>query len=305
MSDISVSIVNYNAKESLRLCLSSLKNNNLKSELEIIVSDNDSIDGSVQMVEQEFPEVKLIKNGQNIGVAKARNQTLRLATGSYILFLDSDVEILPESIESMFLFLEENAQAGVVGPKVFFPNHRIQHSCNTSAPNLFSLFLNKILFFSNIRYFFYKTMIGSLYLGFRFSKVRKCAWLGGMCLFVRREVVDELEGVDEDYFLYYDDVDFCLRARQFGWDVYYLPDCNVIHHLSKGVGRSFNKNLYPKIYESELAFFHKHYGVLGKKIAGMLIIFGMYLRLLVAMPFFLKERVEAYLEVIKLVSTKT
>jgi GT2 family glycosyltransferase len=294
MIELSISIVNFNTKEPLRRCLKSIQNTIGELNYEVIVVDNNSKDGSAEMLRNEFAFVKLIANKENKGATVAKNQSFRQAKGRYVLILDSDIEILPGAIEEMFHFMDMNPKVGVLGPSVLFPNHQPQHSCNKSAPNLWSSFLNKFLFFANLRYRFYRSKLGDLYLKRRYNKPKEFVWLGGMCLLVRQELIQQIGGMDEIFFIYYDDTDFCLRTRNAGWKVYYLPSASVIHHMSKGVGQ-FSNFLYPKIFESELYFFKKYYGIFQVKICAIFIQLAMILRMLLVLSLFLLRIKRDYL----------
>jgi hypothetical protein len=304
MINLSISIVNFNTKEPLRRCLNSIQENIKGLSYEVIVVDNNSVDGSVQMLRDEFGFVKLIANQENKGATKAKNQSFTEAKGKYILILDSDIEILQRTVEEMFDFMENNPSVGILGPKVLFPNGQMQHSCNKSAPNLWSAFINKFFFFANLRYRFYRSKMGDLYLKRRYNKPEEFVWLGGMCLLVRKELIRQIGGMDENFFIYYDDTDVCLRAKNSGWKVYYLPSASVIHHMSKGVGQ-FSNFLFPKIFESELHFFRKHYGRFQSNVCAVFIQIAMVLRMFLTFPLFLlmvktgnlKKKMRAYWEV--------
>jgi GT2 family glycosyltransferase len=225
------------------------------------------------------------------------------------LILDSDIEILPTAVLAMTNFMETHPEVGVIGPQVLFPDLKLQHSCNKFAPNLFSVFLNKCFFFANLRYKFYRTKIGNLYLKVRYKWAEEFVWLGGMCLLARMEVIQQLKGMDENFFIYYDDTDFCLRARNAGWRIYYLPQASVIHHLGTGVGK-FSIFLFPKIFESELYFFRKHHGRFQEKICAILIQLSMFLRFLISLPLiflgikreYFTKRLNTYWQVLSLAS---
>jgi len=304
MLDLSISIVNFNTKEPLKQCLKSIQDNIKGLTYEVIVVDNNSKDGSVDMLKDEFAFVKLIVNEENRGAPVAKNQSFREAKGKYVLILDSDIEILPGAIMEMFHFMDMNPEIGILGPRVLFPNHHPQHSCNKSAPNLWSAFINKFLFFSNLRYKFYRSKIGSAYLKRRYSQPEEFVWLGGMCLLVRQEVIQQIGGMDENFFIYLDDTDFCLQTKNAGWKVYYLPSASVIHHMGKGVGQ-FSNFLYPKIYKGELYFFKKYYGKFQSDICAIFTQIAMIQRMLLVFPLFflglkrnyLWKRMQAYWKV--------
>lgn len=310
MIKLSISIVNFNTKNYLKKCLESIERNVHGIDYEVIVADNNSRDSSVEMLRRDYPWVYTIANKDNLGAPIAKNQTFKQAKGKYILILDSDIEILPGAIEEMLNFMDKHPKVGILGPSVMFPDNKPQHSCNKSVPTLWSAFGNKFFFFANLRYRFYRSTIGYIYLKKRYRQPEKFIWLGGMCLLVRKEVIQQLHGIDEKFFIYFDDTDFCLRANNAGWKVYYLPSASVIHYMSKGVGQ-FNTFLYPKMYEGELYFFKKHYGKFQMDICALFTQISMVLRIFFVVPLFLigikrdlRKRICAYWHVICLAGSK-
>jgi len=309
MLDLSISIVNFNTKELLRGCLNSIKNTIKGLNYEIIVVDNNSVDGSVEMLKNEFAHVKLIVNQDNLGASIAKNQSFKVARGKYVLVLDSDIEILPDAVNKLFDYMQAHENTGIASARVLFANLRPQHSCNKSVPNLLSVFMNKFFLFAALRYRFYKSKLGSVYLKARFNKPEEFSWLGGMCFLTRLELIKQLGGIDEGYFIYYDDTDFCLRAKQAGWKVMYLPFSLAIHHMGAGV-RQANFSLYSKIFESELHFFKKHYGKFKQKIFLCFVQLAMILRITIMFPFYflgikrfnLGQKMRAYLKVLSMVN---
>jgi GT2 family glycosyltransferase len=307
MLDLSISIVNFNTKELIRRCLNSIHNAIKGLNYEIIVVDNNSSDGSVDMLKNEFPHVKLIVNQDNLGASIAKNQSFKAACGKYVLVLDSDIEILPDAVNKLFDYIEANANIGIVSARVLFSNLRPQHSCNKSVPNLLSVFMNKFFLFASLRYKFYKSKLGSIYLKARFNKPEEFSWLGGMCFLTSMEVIKQLGGIDEGYFIYYDDTDFCLRAKKAGWKVMYLPFLLAIHHMGAGVKQA-KFSLYTKIFESELHFFKKHYGKLGQKIFLCFVQMAMILRIIIMFHIYLLgikrfnlgQRMHAYFKVLSM-----
>jgi GT2 family glycosyltransferase len=302
MPDVSISIVNFNSGEQLRQCLRSVRDNIKGVSYEVIVVDNASQDSSAEMIKADFAFVKPIVNNENKGAAFAKNQSFKEAQARYILILDSDIEILPGAVEAMLDFMERNNKAGITGPRVLFPNLKAQHSCNKSFPGLWSIFLNRIFFFASLRYRFYRSKIGSMYLRLRYNRREEFGWIGGMCLLARKELIRELGGMDEHFFIYYDDTDLCFRAKKRGWKVYYLPEASVIHHLSQSVGK-FSSFLFPKIYESELYFCRKHYGAFQAMVCARIIQASMFLRISMSYIFsgfkkdYFKTRIASYRQV--------
>jgi GT2 family glycosyltransferase len=292
MIQVSISIVNFNTREHLRRCLGSIQECLQDIRYEVVVVDNNSHDASVSMLKEEFPFVRCIANSENKGATIAKNQSFREMSGDYVLIIDSDIEILAGSIQSLLTFMRQNPAVGIVGPGVAFADGRPQHSCNKSIPTLWSCFLNKFFLFASLRYAFYRSKFAGSYFQ-KYRTPQECMWLGGMCLLVRREVIGQIGGMDERFFIYYDDTDFCLRAHNKGWKVYYLPSSAVIHHMGKGVGQ-FKNWLYPKIFESELYFFKKHYGSFQAKLCAFLIQMAVAPRMLCLYPLRLWNRKREY-----------
>ena len=282
---LSVSIVNFNTQEHLRRCLESIPRNVGCADYEVIVADNASADSSIRLIKDQYPKVKLIENKDNLGATIAKNQTFKIAQGKYILILDSDIEILPGAVSQMVKFLEQNPTVGIVGPSVSFGDNRPQHSCNKTAPTLWASFLNKFFLFARLRYGFYRSRLGGEYIKKRYAKPERFAWLGGMCLLARRDVIQATNGMDENYFIYYDDADFCLMAGKLGWQVWYLPGACVIHHMGKGVGQ-FKEFLFPKIFASELYFFKKHQGKQAARACAVFVCANMLARIAANLPVF-------------------
>jgi GT2 family glycosyltransferase len=231
--DISVVIVSFNTKELLRKCLISIKEQFCGVSYEIIVVDNDSKDGSVEMLEEEFPSVSLIKNNYNAGISRGNNQGIKASRSDYILLANPDLEIVSDNVGDLLDYMEANPKVGMLGPKIFLPNGDIQTSA-TSFPTLFTVLahhlgLKKLLPSDSAR----KLAIQS------FGKVlgnptckylrvyREAAdpeivdWVTSALLLIRKEVFSDIGYWDEDFFLYADEVDFQLRANKAGWRAVY------------------------------------------------------------------------------------
>lgn len=228
--DISVSIVSYNTRDFLRDCLRALQARVAEGEvtLEIIVIDNDSRDGSAEMVEAEFPEVRLKRAGSNLGYGRANNRALEDASGRYFFVLNSDTEVEAGALRAMRDFLDETPAAGAVGAQLILPDGEIQPSCATD-PKLSAVFWEQTyldrLFPNN------RITGGYSMTHWDYRDRREVEQVAGACLFVRREAWRAVGGFDPVYFMYFEDTDLCVRLRKAGWQIWFLPDARILHHL--------------------------------------------------------------------------
>ncbi len=224
---VSVIIVSYNTRGFLRRCLESLRQHGSELVREIIVIDNASGDGSVEMIEEDFPEVKLVRNPTNVGYAKAVNRGVKLAEGDYFLILNPDIEVLEEAVGELVSFMEEHRDVGIAGAKLLNPDGSLQMSCRTfytlPVVLLRRTFLGKI--FPNAA-----VVRRHLMADWDHACDREVDWVIGACLMVRREAYESVGGMDERFFLYFEDVDWCYRMKKHGWKVYYVHSAQMKHH---------------------------------------------------------------------------
>jgi len=223
---ISVVIVSYNARDTLRDCLTSLFTHPPDLEMEVFVVDNHSADGSAHMVKQKFPQVRLIANTENCGFAAANNQAFRLAKGSYVVLLNPDAFVKPGAIEAAVDFMERMPRCGVSGGRLVDPSGRLAPSARR-FPNwrakLFSLTgMSSRYPTSRV---FNRHDFGS----FAHDRPHEVDWVPGTFVVLRPKMLTEIGVFDERFFIYYEETDLCLRARQNGWKVYFVPDAEVIH----------------------------------------------------------------------------
>lgn len=236
MVDLSIVIVNWNGKELLKKCLASIFGNDPPISYEVFVVDNGSSDGSVFMVEEEFPQVKLIKNDQNLGFARANNQAIKKSQGRYILLLNNDTEIIPGALEGMVEFMDGTPSAGACCGKLFFPDMTHQVGFNVRRfPRLVNAFVE---YFWMNRFWLSNPFTKKFFMmGEDFNKIISVDQPAGACLMVRKEVVDTVGLLDEEFFILFEDVDWCWRIKKAGWKIYFLPQCRFVHHLSAAFKR--------------------------------------------------------------------
>lgn len=226
--ELTVIVVNWNTCELLRDCLRSVAVSEAQDDFSIIVVDNGSSDGSAEMVEREFPQVRLLRNRENLGFAKANNQALRMVSTPYACLLNSDVVVSPDTLKGMVDYMEESRGCVACAPALRLPSGHLQ--TGAAGYELTPLtFFNYFLFLSN----FWPKRFKGLYLDQKravFSGQPVVVdWLAGACLMVRTSVIEEAGLLDESIFLYSEDVEWCSRLRQKG-KILYLPDREVLHH---------------------------------------------------------------------------
>ena len=202
----------------------------LDLSLEIIVVDSASSDDSVQMVQDEFPQVQLIASRENLGYAKGNNTGVATASGRYLLILNPDTEVQLNALTEMINYMETNPRVGALGPQLLWPDGTIQSS-RRRFPTLGSLFWESTLlgqWFPNNRhaqsYHFVDTAP---------DRPQTVAWVVGAALFVRREAWQQVGPIDEEFFMYFEETDWCRRCVSAGWEIHYLPAAQIIHYEGK------------------------------------------------------------------------
>jgi GT2 family glycosyltransferase len=254
---LSVCIVTYQARDYLRDCLRSLFDNTRLDHLEVVVVDNGSHDQVGGMLAAEFPGVRLIENPENGGYTQPMNQLLRAAGGRYLLQLNPDTIILPGALDNLVGFLESRPEVGICGPKVLNRDLSLQKPCRRGEPRplaVFSYFLGLDRLFPRNRRF------GEYLLGYLDpDQIHPVAGVSGSCMLIRREVVDQIGYLDEQYFAYQEDADYCFRARQAGWEVYYVPTAQIIHYGGQGGSRVHPYRSIIAWHKSYWLFYRKHF----------------------------------------------
>ena len=225
--DISVVIVGWNAKHYLELCLESLMSARPRRSMEIIVVDNASSDGSPEMILARFPDVQLIQSRDNLGFAKGNNLALSQARGRYIALVNPDVIVFPGCLDALADFLDQNPSVGNVGPRVLNPDLTLQSSCRR-FPNLW----NNFCMATGLATAFKKSRLlsGEHMLYFPHDRILAVDVLVGCFWMVRREALDSVGLLDERFFMYGEDLDWCRRCWTAGWQVMFYPGALALHH---------------------------------------------------------------------------
>lgn len=228
--DVSICIVNWNVKDLLRACLDSIYKYTKDISFEVIVVDNDSGDGSIDMVRELFPQVRLMANEFNAGFTKANNQAIRLSKGKYIMLLNPDTELLDNSIQKMFHFMEQHGNCGAVGCKLLNSDGTLQRSCKT-FPTLEVMLYSTLLLdslFPNSKVFGKHQMTW-----WDFNSIREVDQPMGSALMVKKYALEKVGLFDENIFIWFDEVDLCYRIKKAGWKIFFTPDAVITHHLSR------------------------------------------------------------------------
>src|ERR1700674_140816 len=260
--DISVVIVGWNARHYLELCLESLAKAPPRRSMEVLVTDNASSDGSVEMMEAKFPWVTLIKSSENLGFAKGNNVAIRQCQGRYIALVNPDVIVLPGCLDALADFLDENPKVGNVGPRVFNPDMSQQSTCRR-FPTLWNNFCSATALATT----FTKSRIfaGEHMWFFSHDRTLPVDVLVGCFSMIRHKTFDEVGLLDEGLFMYGDDVDWCRRCWKAGWQVFFYPGARAIHDRGK-ITAPYPVRFAVAQQRSVLHYWTKHHsfwGVLG------------------------------------------
>lgn len=253
MPTISIIIINWNTQNILRECLNSIGTTCQGLEYEVIVVDNASGDGSVAMLRTDFPEVRLIENKTNVGFARANNQAMLSGLGEYFLLLNSDACLLPGALEKLYELGKTHPNAGIVGAMLVNPDSSFQASFSR-----FPTLWREVLILSGLGRVLYGRWFPSH--GPEAEKGSQPAdYVEGACMLVRRSAYQQAGGLDESFFMYAEEVDWCYRMKQRGWQVWYQPQARVLHYGgASSAGRRTQRE--GDLYWSRIHFFRKHYG---------------------------------------------
>lgn len=250
---LSIVVASYNTREFLRACLLSVRAATAGLHCEIFVVDNNSTDGSAAMVEDHFKEVLVIKNDANEGFSRANNRALARATGAAVLLLNPDTLVPPETLTGLLAILADHPEAAVLGCRIVRPDGTLDEACRRSFPTPLSAFarltsLDRIFPKSKSLAAYRRTWEDP------FGRYEVESIVGAFML-VRREVLERSGGLDEDYFMYGEDLDWCWRLRQAGHSIWYIGDVHVVHH--KGASTSGEPQRMNWHFHRSMFLFHR------------------------------------------------
>ena len=259
---LDVFVVNYNTANLLVPMLSACQKSAVDIDVRYWVVDNASQDNSVPILRQQFPHVGLEVNAQNVGFGRANNQLLPNVTRDYVLLLNTDAFVAPDTLQRTLAYMQANPACGVLGVKLVGRDGDLQPSCRY-FPTPWNVFLSR----TGLGRFFSGTqMVDDM--AWDHASVRECDWVPGCYYLVRREVLDQVGLFDPRFFLYYEEVDHCRRVKAAGWKVVYFPDTTVVHvggESAKSAGKlsESGRQLSALQVESELLYLRKHHGLPG------------------------------------------
>lgn len=251
--DLSIILVSWNTRELLLACLESLPSALGNLNAAVWVVDNGSTDGSVEAVEARFPTTHVIENRQNVGFAAANNQAIVASSGRYVLLLNSDTIALPGSIVQLVRFADAHPRVGVVGALLLNPDRSFQGSF-ADFPSL----LSELLSVTGLG----PRLFGRWYPNYSLDssqKARRVDYVQGACMLARRSAIEQAGPMDEQYFMYNEEIDWCLRMAHAGWETWYLPQARIIHYGGQST-RQVRHDMIRALYRSKVRFFRKHYG---------------------------------------------
>jgi len=260
--DITVILVSYNTIEMTKKALGDLFSSVGSLQMEVFIIDNASVDNSAEILRREYPNITLIENKKNVGFGRANNQVLPLIRGRYVLLLNTDAFVKPDTISKTVQYMETHSKCGILGVKLLGRDGTLQPSCRY-FPTPWNIFLER----TNLKLFFKNTkMMDDM--SWDHASVKSCDWVPGCYYLIRKEVIDQVGLFDPRYFLYYEEVDHCLAAKRAGWEVVYYPDTPVVHiggesAKHEGTISSKSQQIESLQIESELLYFFKNHGLMG------------------------------------------
>jgi GT2 family glycosyltransferase len=251
MVDLSICIVTYKAREYLRGCLDSLRANPPTLPYEILIIDNGSNDGTLEMLRDHYPEARLTCLGSNEGYTRPMNIALRQGEGKYLLQLNPDTVILPGTLDTLHAYMENHPECGICTPKVLNRDGSMQWQCRRSEARPWDV----ITYFTRLSQLFpHNPRFAGYLMTYRNpDETYAVQAVSGSCMFMRRTLIEQIGYLDGRYFAYQEDTDFCLRARRAGWQVVYHPAAKIIHHGAEGGTRV---HLYRSAFEWHRSYYY-------------------------------------------------
>lgn len=255
--DLSIIIVSWNVKDYLRVNLTALLKSSGAFSFEVFVVDNNSTDGSAAMVRAEFPNVRLLANADNFGFAKANNQALKLATGRFILLLNPDMLVQPDTLDKVLTWAQNNPQALVTSPRLLTPT-----GANIRHVRRFPKFFDQLMVVLKVPHIFPAVLNTYLDVGFNYQAAARVDSVRGSFFLINRENYKKMSGgqepfLDEGYFLWFEEVDFCRQVYQGGGEVWYTPAATCIDQVGQSFKQVKTKQTQAYFSASMLRYFKK------------------------------------------------
>ena len=267
MLDVSIIVVNWNARGLLARCLQCVASTVKQISYEVIVVDNGSSDGSQEMVKRDFPQVRLIENEKNVGFATANNQGMAIAQGRYVLLLNSDAFVNEGTLDTMVAFMDEHPDAGMAACKLLYEDGTVQPSAS-HFPSLETEFYTAV----GLEKLFPTSRVFGKY-QMRYwdhNDMREVDVILGAFMLVRREAIDQVGMMDPSFFMYSEEVDWCYRFKKAGWKIYSTPETDAVH-IWGGTSQQVRAEMMVQLYLSRVKFFRKHYGRLSANVLKLIL----------------------------------
>jgi N-acetylglucosaminyl-diphospho-decaprenol L-rhamnosyltransferase len=269
MASIDVVIINYNTCHHLQACLDSIDR---EAANKLVVVDNDSSDGSVEMVRSKYPWVTLYPNSTNNGYGPAANQAIAGCTAPYVLLLNSDVRLKPGTLEALSRYLDQHPGTAIVGPRLVNSDGTLQASCypfpvplDTFLENsTFAIFFGRLIrrYVPGIRGLYWRT--------WPHDSPRIVPWVKGAALAIRREAFNAVGGFDESFFMYFEDADLCRRMKKAGWEVHFAPVTTVVH-IGGASTEQVRADMAAQLLHSTDLFYQRHSSRLGIAVMSVIV----------------------------------
>lgn len=254
--DLSIIIVNFKTYELTRQAIESIYNSQTNYQFEIIVIDNHSQDQSPEKLSKDFPEIRMIVNEENVGFSRANNQGIKASRGRYLLLLNSDTIIEQNTIDVMVRFMDQHTEVGASGCKVLLTDGRLDKACRRGFPTPLASFY---YLFGFSKLFPVHPHFNQYHLShLDENKDYPVDCLVGAFMLIRREVIDQIGYLDEDFFMYGEDIDYCYRIKEAGWQIHYYPYTSIIHFKGASSRKKSLKLLY-EFHRAMFLFHRKHY----------------------------------------------
>ena len=270
--DLSVIIISYNEKDLLRRCLESVLASRTEYKLEIIVTDSGSQDGTDEMMRTEFPAVKFLDNKKNLGFSKGNNVAIRTATGRLILLLNADTEVRPDSFDLSIKYMDAHPEAGAMGCKVLLLNGQLDPSARRNFPNPVSAFLK----------LFGLKKLSNYNIDGPIDQEMEVEAIMGAYFMTRRDVIEKVGLLDESFFMYGEDLDWCYRIKQAGYKIMYYPKVEITH-VKYGASRSVPFQVVRWAHNAMKIFYAKHYAQDHNIFFNSLVYLGIRIRMYLVM----------------------
>ena len=253
--DLSIIIINWNAAGVISNCLESINNADENISYETLLVDNASTDNSIDLIRSQYPWVHLITNCKNIGFARANNLAIERARGRYLLLLNPDTEIYPHTLTKLLNYADNHLKIGCIGPKILNPDYSVQRSCWRGFPDLKMALSDAFYLWKFPNLPFIKEIEFS---NEQLNNIIDVDHLLGACILIRRKTWDEVGEFDKKFFIFFEETDWCYRAKLCNWRIIYYPDSIIIHLGEHSVHQKPEINI-PIYYQSYIKFYKKHH----------------------------------------------